>query len=74
MKCLEDPSFEFHSAPKPTQKKPSSRVLKDPYENEKKLSEKSNKPSGYKVLEVPMMTSVYDPSPPSLPGPMHSSR
>lgn len=74
LKCLEDPSFEFDSIPKPAPRKPSYRVLEDPYEVEKRTSEQINKVSTYKVLEDPMMASVYESNSSGLSGSMQSSR
>lgn len=67
LKCLEEPSFEFEAsketvAKKNTEvKKPSYRVLEDPFET---ASASINKPKGanYRVLEDPMTTAMYDPS------------
>lgn len=69
LKCLEEPSFEFEAsketvAKKNTEvKKPSYRVLEDPFEAAAAASS-ANKPKGanYRVLEDPMTTAMYDPS------------
>ena len=68
LKCLEDPSFEFETPPAPikeTPKKPSYRVLEDPFEADKSFGQKAAtaKVGPYKVLEDPMCTSVYEAGP-----------
>ena len=63
LKCLEDPSFEFESAPATSPpKKPSYRVLEDPFESDKNFGPavKPQKAGPYKVLEDPMCASVYE--------------
>ena len=73
LKCLEEPSFEFEAskeavAKKSTEsapvKKPSYRVLEDPFEAAPAASAPSSKPKApnYRVLEDPMTTAMYDPS------------
>mgnify|MGYP001305156067 CR=1 FL=1 len=78
LKCLEEPSFEFeasieakkNSEAAPTLasaavKKPSYRVLEDPYAEaplEAAAASKGPKAPNYRVLEDPMTTAMYDPS------------
>ena len=68
LKCLEEPSFEFEAskeagAKKSTEaapvKKPSYRVLEDPFEAAPAPKQKA---PNYRVLEDPMTTAMYDPS------------
>lgn len=64
LKCLEEPSFEFEAsketvAKKPEVKKPSYRVLEDPFEA---AAPPARKAPNYRVLEDPMTTAMYDPS------------
>ena len=74
LKCLEEPSFEFEaskeSVAKKNEKKPSYRVLEDPFEASAEAAggvgggtaaAKPKAPS-YRVLEDPMTTAMYDPS------------
>ena len=68
LKCLEDPSFEFETAPtavKETPKKPSYRALEDPFEADQSFGQKAAnaKVGPYKVLEDPMCASVYESGP-----------
>ena len=86
LKCLEDPSFEFDAAPAtaPTAsasataaasaapKKPSYRVLEDPFESDKSIGPAVKKSGPYKVLEDPMTTSVYEAAPVASSRPMAS--
>ena len=72
LKCLEEPSFEFEAskevAAKKTEKKPSYRVLEDPFEAAVPMPQANNsnssakKAPNYRVLEDPMTTAMYDPS------------
>ena len=68
LKCLEEPSFEFEAsketvAKKSEVKKPSYRVLEDPYEVTASAGPPKPKASpNYRVLEDPMTTAMYDPS------------
>ena len=68
LKCLEEPSFEFEAskeAKKQPEKKPSYRVLEDPFEAAVPIPAASmaKKASpNYRVLEDPMTTAMYDPS------------
>lgn len=58
LKCLEEPSFEFEASKEVNDvKKPSYRVLEDPFE----VVNKPKAPS-YRVLEDPMTTAMYDPT------------
>ena len=62
LKCLEDPTFSFDDPhPSSETKKPSYRVLEDPFEAD---LVKKPKNSPYKVLEDPgmMTTSIYEPA------------
>ena len=75
LKCLEEPSFEFEASNEtttakhapveatstsgPPPKKPSYRVLEDPFEAVPPPAKKS---PNYRVLEDPMTTAMYDPS------------
>ena len=82
LKCLEDPSFEFEAAPAPKEissppKKPSYRVLEDPFEAEKSYSppvKAAKAASPYKVLEDPMCASVYEGAPGQSSGGIVSNR
>ena len=67
LKCLEEPSFEFEAsketvAKKSEVKKPSYRVLEDPYEVTASAPSKPKASPNYRVLEDPMTTAMYDPS------------
>merc|ERR1719266_2413884 len=73
LKCLEEPSFEFEASKETVAKKspeaapvkkPSYRVLEDPFEVAQPASAASTKPKApnYRVLEDPMTTAMYDPS------------
>ncbi len=64
LKCLDEPSFEFEAAPQPPPqppavKKPSYRVLEDPFEE---MNNSKPKVPNYRVLEDPMTTGIYDAS------------
>ncbi len=67
--CLNEPAFEFEAASKPeapAAKKPSYRVLEDPFEvasNSKPVAASApNKTPNYRVLEDPMTQGIYDAS------------
>ena len=78
LKCLEEPSFEFEASNEAKKnseaapalasaavKKPSYRVLEDPYAEaplEAAAASKGPKAPNYRVLEDPMTTAMYDPS------------
>ena len=67
LKCLEEPSFEFEAskeaAAKKPEKKPSYRVLEDPFEAAVPIpAANAKKAPNYRVLEDPMTTAMYDPS------------
>ena len=72
LKCLEEPSFEFEASKETVAKKseavvkkPSYRVLEDPYEVTAGSASAPPKPKAspnYRVLEDPMTTAMYDPS------------
>ena len=77
LKCLEEPSFEFEASKEAKKnseaapalasavKKPSYRVLEDPYAEaplEPATASKGPKAPNYRVLEDPMTTAMYDPS------------
>ena len=79
LKCLEEPSFEFEASNEAKKnseaapalasaavKKPSYRVLEDPYAEAPleatAAASKGPKAPNYRVLEDPMTTAMYDPS------------
>ena len=83
LKCLEEPSFEFEASKETKKssgnvtssaaeqaKKPSYRVLEDPFEAATSAaspmatasSNPAKKAPNYRVLEDPMTTAMYDPS------------
>ena len=96
LKCLEEPSFEFEASKEavakkneaainPAVKKPSYRVLEDPFEapapsaattsaggpvgGNNTSGGPARKAPNYRVLEDPMTTAMYDPSTSSEVGP-----
>ncbi len=72
LKCLEEPSFEFEASKESVAKtgssaeakRPSYRVLEDPFEATSSGPSVAPKAKGanYRVLEDPMTTAMYDPS------------